>query len=542
MFWIRAFTLFFILIPFPANAIQPTRCLAFTEPTANTDGTALTDLSHHAIYAAVTPATGKAESEYTLLGWVPASKSTGGGQLQTTIVLPVEWADKTINVLISIVSRDIWGNINGHALIRRSIAVPTKPCTHVTGYTTLELIPPPLPPPHILTQGPPIAEADIPRPTQPSDTGPRPELEPAASIVPANTWVMRPSPAWPGSPGDNKHVKPVYNSDDHKLYFWGGDYCVFESYFDADRCNSHEEWWSYDVATNTWGLLLDQEAAIQDNYPEGRCLAALAYDPIRKVVWMTSGQYRFDPDLSIPDHNARTRYRAAMRKGGLWAWNPTTKVWTKEGPSVEAGESQYVNAGLWDVYEYMAYIPGFNMLWGPSRINAHYSLEDVLIGDNNAVQDNWRRDDFTGEDYLFGTVAFAFDTKRLRAVVYASQTCKTYSYEFAEKRTTVLSDQCLPAKSVYGMDYDVENDLVVLFGGFSAYEGEANINPRNDVWTFDGNSWRVRVLAGTPPSPRKGETLIYDPHSKVHVVYGGGGGLSLTPGQNGGEVFLFRLQ
>jgi len=69
--------------------------------------------------------------------------------------------------------------------------------------------------------------------------------------------------------------------------------------------------------------------------------------------------------------------------------------------------------------------------------------------------------------------------------------------------------------------YDPVRDRMVVFGGF-----DIGIGRRNDVWALSlagSTAWSKLTPLGTPPSPRYGNTTIYDPVRDRLVVFGGSG-------------------
>ncbi|MGH7847293.1 MAG: kelch repeat-containing protein [Candidatus Binatia bacterium] len=354
---------------------------------------------------------------------------------------------------------------------------------------------------------------------------PAQENEGQALNLPANTWVARKAPRFPGSIGAaSKHVRLTYDPDRRVVYAYGGDYCV------ATGCSGHRELWSYDVALNKWTLLVDNETSKTRGYPTGRCLAAMAYDSKRKVLWMTGGE-------DVYGDEGRT-----LIKGSLWSFNPDTRTWARRGPanyqSARKAGSPQLEYMIYDALSDRLFLPADNNLVG------FFSLKQA---DGEArIVDAWSFRRIEANDPSLGKISFALDTKRNRAILYLPKRNETWSYNLATHRMSFLSRQALPAKSVFGMVYDSVNDVVVYFGGYTDYEGSPNVKALNQTWVLnlEKNEWRRLEVTGSIPPPRKGETLTFDSHNNVLVQMGGTGGWQNgvdKAGYDGSEVFLLRL-
>jgi hypothetical protein len=257
----------------------------------------------------------------------------------------------------------------------------------------------------------------------------------------------------------------------------------------------------------------------------------MAYDPKRKVVWMTSGQYRHGD------------YYPGLVAGGLWAFDPVSRTWSREGPDC-VSESTKVSSLI---AEYMAYDPVSDGLFVPGPYGAmYYSLQSVAVKDGIS-NDNWSISGTPAtEDPTAGQISFTVDTRRNRAILYLPYLRETWSYDFATRQSRRLSTQALPARSVFGMIYDSANDVVVLFAGYDDFEGSSGADPLNELWVFNlsTNTWSRPTLSGRVPPPRKGESIVYDSYNNVIVQMGGTGGWQSGVDQygfDGSELFLLRL-
>jgi hypothetical protein len=361
----------------------------------------------------------------------------------------------------------------------------------------------------------------------------------AAISLPTNTWVVRKTPAFPASVGAAaKHVRMAYDRDRQVIYFWGGDYCVASAaYPGGERCASHEEFWEYNVATNAWALLLNQTQANTAGYPRGVCVAAFTYDPVRKVVWMTGGEQRYD------------QYAAGLVSCGLWAFDPVLRVWSKEGPAPDCTTRETTKVDSTEVmfmqYNYLTnklMVPSYN--GGSGSFMSDFSLSNVTVRDG-VTQNNWSTRPGPTDAPNFEQAMFAIDTKRNRAIFYVAYHGELWAQDLSTGASTLLKKQSLPMKDQFGMVYDSKNDVIVMFGGFSAFQGEPGATALNALWVLNltTNIWSQPTLSGAI-SPRHGDNLVYDSFNEVIVVFGGTGGWQNgidQYGYDGSEIFLLRL-
>ncbi|MFK7741258.1 MAG: hypothetical protein AB8H80_13140 [Planctomycetota bacterium] len=67
---------------------------------------------------------------------------------------------------------------------------------------------------------------------------------------------------------------------------------------------------------------------------------------------------------------------------------------------------------------------------------------------------------------------------------------------------------------LYGMAYDSNRDVVVLFGGRTA----TGVN--NETWEFDGTDW-TQATPGSNPAPREEMGMVFDEQAGTVILFGG---------------------
>jgi hypothetical protein len=107
-----------------AVAVLPTNAMAldftptgavltvtYTEPTTNTDGSALNDLARTNVSFRVCPATGACSAPFTIGPNVAASAIAGGGNISTTVAVAVT-PGQEVNVEVFVTASDLSGNVS----------------------------------------------------------------------------------------------------------------------------------------------------------------------------------------------------------------------------------------------------------------------------------------------------------------------------------------------------------------------------------------------------------------------------------------------
>ncbi|MBL9078383.1 MAG: hypothetical protein JNL08_12810 [Planctomycetes bacterium] len=124
----------------------------------------------------------------------------------------------------------------------------------------------------------------------------------------------------------------------------------------------------------------------------------------------------------------------------------------------------------------------------------------------------------------------AYDQRRQRTVLFGGSDAAgiflgdTWEYDGA----TATWTQRFPAVSPprrwnHVMEYDPGRGVVVLSGGYgNPLCGNFCASHLNDVWEYDGVTWRQRTTGTTAPSGREGAASAYDVAHQRIVVQGGG--------------------
>lgn len=128
----------------------------------------------------------------------------------------------------------------------------------------------------------------------------------------------------------------------------------------------------------------------------------------------------------------------------------------------------------------------------------------------------------------------AYDSRRQRTVLFGGSSSAgiflgdTWEYDGATAQWT----QAFPAVSPprrwnHVMDFDPARGVVVMTGGYgNPLCGNFCASHLDDIWEYDGTTWRQRTTGGTLPSGREGAAFAYDSAHQRFVMQGGSGSVS----------------
>ncbi len=124
----------------------------------------------------------------------------------------------------------------------------------------------------------------------------------------------------------------------------------------------------------------------------------------------------------------------------------------------------------------------------------------------------------------------AYDRRRQRTVMFGGSDVAgiflgdTWEYDGATATwTQVFPPVSPPRRWNHVMEYDAGRGVVVMTGGYGNPQcGNFCASHLNDVWEYDGVTWRQRTTGTTLPSGREGAGSAYDTVHQRMVMQGGG--------------------
>ncbi|MGQ9583207.1 MAG: Kelch repeat-containing protein [Thermoplasmatota archaeon] len=196
--------------------------------------------------------------------------------------------------------------------------------------------------------------------------------------------------------------------------------------------------------------------------------------------------------------------------GGVFTYNSTLNSWMSHQSGADP-PGRYGHA--------MAADPGRGLVvvFG-GLVGSVYSNETLVY---NATARSWRRQsppESPPGRYAHGMV---YDARSGLFVLFGG-----WDSTYASRNDTWVYDlgndtwhqrhppKSPPGRAMHSMAYDSANGLVVLYGGLG----------RGDTWTYDpaADVWVERAPA-LPPSPRSGAAMVFDERRAISILFGGYG-------------------
>lgn len=127
----------------------------------------------------------------------------------------------------------------------------------------------------------------------------------------------------------------------------------------------------------------------------------------------------------------------------------------------------------------------------------------------------------------------AYDQRRQRTVLFGGADAAgvflgdTWEYDgMTATWTQVFPAVSPPRRWNHVMDYDPTRGVIVLTGGYgNPLCGNFCASHLNDVWEYDGSTWKQRFTGTTLPSGREGAAFAYDTAHNRFVMQGGSGSI-----------------
>lgn len=295
----------------------------------------------------------------------------------------------------------------------------------------------------------------------------------------------------------------IYDSVNDRIIMYGG-------YIGSGEANWVFDTWAYDYNTNEWTQL------ITDDVPYGT-FASLAYDSESEKIISFGGSHA--------DH---------VPSDQTWIYDYTENTWTQVLPSI---------------------VPNMR----ESTLMVYDSESDVVImfggslhQDSNPEADiNWRFNDTWAYDYNTNTwenmtittyplnyqfVSVVYSLGSDKVIAFGGSTDRdfyddptggryhgeTWSYDYNTNTWSNITPATSPSPRIgQKMAYDSENDLIILFGGFTHLQ---TTEIDHETWAYDYNTLNWTQLNPDGNLERRAYSMAYDSESEKTVIFGGNTG------------------
>ena len=224
-------------------------------------------------------------------------------------------------------------------------------------------------------------------------------------------------------------------------------------------------------------------------WPSARKYGAMVYDPVSEQIFLFGGAKTLYDQADIPD---------------VWAYDPASNTWQELG---ELGPELVISAVL-DSESQRVIVLGHGDTWA----------YDPAAG-------AWQEMNPEAQPPRLWSSRMAYDAESDRVIFFGGGTGAatsfddTWAYDHNTDTWTEMQPAVRPpARAFHGMDYDPENDRILLWGGHTL-PGVSDLR----VWAYDYNSntWTTQEAPLNAPEQRNGLGLFYHPPSGRLIVHGG---------------------
>ncbi len=271
-------------------------------------------------------------------------------------------------------------------------------------------------------------------------------------------------------PNASSWLSMAYDSESEKLILFGG--VPKEGYTLAET-------WIYDYSTNTW------TKADPNTSPGLRSSHVMAYDSESDMVIMHGGIVEADYYPGVID----------IHYNDTWAYDYNTDTWTDMSPTgldVGLAESQMVYDTESDR---MIMVGGYFVSPYGNPLEEYYATETWAYDYNS---NTWENITTTIHPTHRMDHALAYDSESDRTILVGGHIIpfdytledETWAFDYNTQTWEDMTPTNQPIRLAHQMAYDVESDLVILFGGLNSSQYSIFYN---EIYTYDynNNNWTV---------------------------------------------------
>lgn len=297
--------------------------------------------------------------------------------------------------------------------------------------------------------------------------------------LPANTWVKITH-----SPGDarGREVPPgrggnwIYEPNTRVFLRYGG---LTPAYSNALE--------TFDPAALTWKKLLSYDQTYPSNRPGGGANWSMAYDSVRKAVWIMGGWA------------ARKQWQMpyAIGSQGIWKYDPVAATFIRVGDSL-----------TWNTY--LTFDPVNNVIVA-SPYEAYSYARKTFVFSLSTNRWETRTTSPTPQTTWGGAYPALFDPSIGKVVLFKGT--ETWTYDAAANVWDSLTTTGVPTGTSFASyAYDPVNQVIIRFGGSDGKHANTQIN---ETWIYKSatRTWTRMAAPGIPlhANALLFHTMAYDP-------------------------------
>ena len=292
----------------------------------------------------------------------------------------------------------------------------------------------------------------------------------------------------------------IYDSVNDRIIMYGGSTITGDA-------GKNFETWAYDYNTNEWTQL------ITENNPYGSN-AIMAYDSESEKI-ISFGGYPASHDPS----------------NQTWIYDYTSNTWTQVTPTNVPYMREYTTMVYDAESDVVIMIGGWLHFDSNPDADISWRFNDTWAYDYNT--NTWENMTYTTYPlgYFFDSVAY--DSESDIVIVFGGAKGdepyldptgglyhgETWSYDYNTNTWANITPAISPVpKTGTNMAYDSENDLIILFGGYTHLQ---TTEIDNETWAFDYNTLTWTELNPDGDLHRRIHSMAYDSESEKIVIFGG---------------------
>ena len=292
----------------------------------------------------------------------------------------------------------------------------------------------------------------------------------------------------------------IYDSVNDRIIMYGGAKAAGEAYWVFDT-------WAYDYNTNTWTQL------ITDNSPYGSN-AKMAYDSESDKIISFGGSHE--------DH---------VPSDQTWIYDYTANTWTQVSPSIDPNMRESCQM-VYDSESDVVIMIGGNLHQDSNPgADMNWRFNDTWAYDYNT--NTWENMTYTTFPLGYTFDSVAYDSESDRVIVFGGTNGRdvyldptggkyhgeTWSYDYNTNTWANITPSVSPVPKIgTNMAYDAENDLIILFGGYTHLQ---TTEIDDETWAFDYNTLTWTELNPDGDLHRRIHSMAYDSESEKIVIFGG---------------------